>query len=116
MVTIDNRLVDRLVNDSFFGRIIADSGYKSIGIKVIDKGNVVNEVTSVYRNKKLIILKGIKNPDFVMSVDYKFLKSLNDKKLIWIRENPLKAYLKYRDKVEVPFFVKLKILAMLNEA
>lgn len=116
MVTINQELVDGFVKDSFLSRIISKSGYNSVGIKVVEKGKVIYELTSSYDRKKLSFKDGINNPDFIVSVDYKFLKSLNKKRLGWIKENPIIAYLKYHDKVDMPFFVKLRVLAMLNEA
>lgn len=116
MVTINQEIVDEFVKGSFLSRMISESGYNSVGIRVVQKDKVVHELTSSYNKKKLIFKDGISNPDFIVSVDYKFLKSLSKKRLGWIKENPIKAYLKYHDKVDMPFFVKLRILAMLNEA
>lgn len=115
MVTISKDLVDEFVKDSFFSRMIVNSGYKSVGIRVLKKNKLVHELTSSYNKKKLSFKDGIKNPDFIISVDYKFLKSLDNKKLDWIKKNPIKAYLKYHDKVDMPFFVKLRVLAMVDE-
>ncbi|MFH1331870.1 MAG: hypothetical protein ABIH63_01145 [archaeon] len=108
--------VDEFVNTPLFARLVADSGYKSVGVKVVEKDKVVQELTASYKNKKINFKDGIKNPDFVVVLDYKFLKSLDKKKLEWIKANPMKAYLKYHDKFDVPFFVKLRVLSMMQNA
>jgi hypothetical protein len=116
MVTIkDSEAVNGFLNTPFFSRVISSSGYKSVGIRIVGRDKVVNELTSSYVNKKLSIKDGIRNPDFIVTVDHKFLKSLDKKKLGWIRENPVKAYFRYHDKVDVPFMVKLKIMSMLKD-
>ncbi|MFH1210653.1 MAG: hypothetical protein V1645_01935 [archaeon] len=117
MVMIDKGVVNGFLGIPIFSRLVSESGYKSVGVKIVDNNKVVRELTSSYVKKKVRLTDGIKDPDFVVSVDYKFLKSLDKKKLDWIKANPVKAYFRYHDKLDVPFFVKLRVFGMLrNEA
>lgn len=114
MVINDEKIVNEFFNTPFLSKLIADSGYKSMGVRIVDNDKVIEELTSSYDRKKISLKKGIKNPDFVVCVDHKFLKSLNKENLGWIRRNPVKAYFKYHDRFDIPIFVKLKILSMIK--
>jgi len=115
MVMIDEGVFNEFLSIPIFSRLVSGLGYNSVGIRVVDNNKVVQEFTSLYVKDKIKLTDCIKNPDFVVSVDYKFLKSLSKKKLGWIKANPVKAYLKYHDKLDVPFFVKLKVLGMMGK-
>ncbi len=115
VITNYSSIVNEFLKVQVFSSVIANSGYKSVGIKILDGKKVVEEVTSCYDKKRISIKKSIINPDFIVTVDNKFLKGLNHKKIEWIKANPIKAYLKYHDKVCIPFFVKLKILSLLRD-
>lgn len=111
----EEKFVNKFLDNPFFSRLINESGYKSVGIKIVKNHKIINEVTSSYNKKKIKLSKGIVNPDFTIAVNYKFLKSLDKRRTEWIKENPLKAYFRYKDKVDLPFFVKLKILSMIKD-
>ncbi len=114
MVTTNySRIVNEFLKVQAFCSVIANSDYKSVGIKILDGKKVVEEVTSCYDKKRISIKKGIINPDFIVTVDNKFLKSLNKNKIERIKANPIKAYLRYHKKIEVPLLVRLKILNIL---
>ncbi len=108
-----SKIVNEFLRIPVFSRIVANSGYKSVGIKILDGGKLIQETTSFYDKKKINMKVGIQNPDFIVTVDNKFLKSLNKTKIGWIKRNPVKAYLRYYKNIEVPLLVKLKILNVL---
>ena len=114
MGIINEEAVNGFLSIPVFSRLVTGSGYKSVGIRIVDNDKVVQELTSSYVEKRIKLKHGISNPDFVVSIDYNFLKTLDKKRLDWIKANPFDAYLKYHDKVDVPLLVKLKILRMLQ--
>lgn len=113
-MVFDEKAVNKLVAMPVFSRLISYSGYKSVGIKISDRGKVISELTCSYKDKRARFSDGINSPDFVVGVEKKCLKSLDKKKLAWIRENPLQACFKYGSMIDIPFSVRLKMLSLLG--
>ncbi len=106
--------VEKLNSSPIFTTIAKNFNYKRIGLQITKNEEVLKEFTSYNKNGKIYEVKeGLFDPDFTAKVEEKVLKEIISKEK-WISENPIEAAIKYANKVEIPFMVKLKLLRILS--
>lgn len=86
-------------------------GYERIGLQILRKGKPIAQYTSFNKNGKIVeTKKDLINPTFVTKIEESVLeKMMQEEELKWMQEHPIGAAIKYRNEIEMPFVIKLKI-------
>ena len=110
------KYAEELNNTPLFTTIAQSLGYERLGLQVLDGEEVFREYTSYATNGKIIRIEyGLKSPEVVAKVQREFLEKVTKKKeMEWIKKHPAQAAIKYQNEVDLPFFVKLRIMAAIT--
>jgi len=108
--------VEKMNNSPLFTSMAKSLDYKKIGLQILNnEESIVKEFTSNHKDGKITVKEGLENPEFVIRVGEDIMKQLvSEKEQAWIQKHPIEAAIKYSNKVEMPFLVKLKLLRILS--
>ena len=108
--------VEKMNNSQIFINMAKSLGYEKVGLQILnDSEEVVKEFTSHQKDGKISVKEGLENPEFTIRVNEDVIKQMSSKKeQAWMQKNPIEAAIKYSNKVDMPFLVKLKLLRILS--
>lgn len=109
--------MEKMNSSPVFMNIAKSLGYNRIGLQILSsEESVVKEFTSYHKDGKVLkIEEGLENPEVVVRVGREVIKQLvSEKEQAWIQKHPIEAALKYANKVEMPFIIKLRLLRILS--
>jgi hypothetical protein len=95
-----------------FKKIAKALGYERVGLQILRNSKPIAQYTSFNENGRIIkIEKDLINPTFVTKIEESILEKMMQKEeLKWMQKHPLGAAIKYKNEIEIPFVIKLKIV------
>jgi len=84
-------------------------------LQILKDEEVIKEFTSHNQNGKITkVEEKLNDPDFVVKIQEKTLRELISPQVQELmKKDPIKTVLKYKDEIELPFIVKLKLAKLL---
>lgn len=109
MTSPENYLED-INKEPLFTNLAKVLNYERVGLQILDGDYIVLEQTWYSKDGKIIkVEQGLNSPEFVTKVQESTLKTMIEESE-WIKSNPIEAAMKYANKVDMPFMVRLKLL------
>ncbi len=109
--------VEKMNSSPVFMNLAKSLNYEKVGLQILNSEEaVIKEFTSYHKNGEISKVKeGLESPEFTVRVSEDVIKQLvSEKEQAWIEKHPIEAAIKYANKVEMPFIVKLKLLRILS--
>jgi len=87
--------------------VLAKELDERVGLKIDS-----DSYTFFSEGNKINYVEGLSDESFVIELDGEtFEEMIKDKE--WAKENKMEAYMKYKDKIKIPFSVKIKLFSIL---